>query len=452
MSMDFAAIQAGTGQLLLRQSGSMTETAFRKTVGGMFPHVQPQDLLITINGVISGDPRGHVTKKTTSKQKAVVYKGSFCDCGGYANMNREICMRLILHGFAVKLDILQTGIQVDPMWNNLLKILSVTPLKDEASCPLVVGFTPMDISAKGRRVVFYTMMETQGLHHEFVKRCNNNASEIWVPCRFYENVFKGCGVTKPIHVLPLGVNQNIYVPTAREPQLSYEEMPSGQKVSQLPNAFRFMSLFGWSYRKGPDVLCRSFLNEFEAKDDAILVIYSRYYGSSGEKFKEHVREEIRGYYKECGKASPARIFYCGDEIPIPDLPGCYAASDCFVFCSRGEGFGLPVIEAGACGIPVISALNTSMHEYLDDDVAFLVPCTEYATANEKLTWISNYYTDQKFAVLGEKETKEFSRLMRLVYSSPKDAAKKAENFRNRVLKTYTWDVAAARVADRLNEA
>lgn len=45
-----------------------------------------------------------------------------------------------------------------------------------------------------------------------------------------------------------------------------------------------------------------------------------------------------------------------------DLVGLYRAADCLVFCSRGEGFGFPVLEAMACGTPVVCSSTTSLGE------------------------------------------------------------------------------------------
>lgn len=444
--MKLTAINAKTGAVLMSQSGAMSQDSFKRTVSHNFPELEDSQIIIMVDGSTVPTTPG---KKGSKNQRSVVWRGSFTDLGGYANMNREIVLRLAHHGFSVKIEMLKTGLQVDPSTLNLLRAMESSRLANESSCPLVIGFTPMPVRAS-RKVIFYTMMETQRLHPEFVSRCNQSASEVWVPCGFYERVFRESGVMKPITVIPLGVNQHLYVPGSPPPSVSYEEMPSGARTQRVVGGYKFMSLFGWSYRKGTDVLCRSFLKEFDASDDVALVIYSRYMGSAAEVHKEYVRAEIRGYYAECGKPNPARIYYCGDEIPIPDLPGAYCAADCFVFCSRGEGFGLPVIEAAACGLPIVSSYNTSMTSYLDDDCARLVRPEGVAPANDKLTWISGYYRDQEFAVMGDASIAEFGAHMRALASNPQEGAAMAKKLRDKVLEKYTWDVCTMRVAQRLS--
>ena len=442
--MKLTAVNQKTGTVILTNSGNLDERSFQRTVSGI---TGPDDKIVVRS---EGSEKGVPGSPRSNDEKSVVWRGSGSDAGGYANMNREICLRLIHHGINVKFDILRTAIQVDPLTMGLLRAMEANRLKDESSCPMVIGFTPMPVNSRGRRVIFYTMMESSNkIHPEFVNRCNQGATEIWVPCRFYEQVFRESGICKPIKVIPLGVNQNIYKPGAPAPQLPFDEMPSGTRVVGLPDKHKFISVFGWSYRKGADVLCRSFIREFSSRDDACLVIYSRYIGSSADPHKEYVRNEIRSYYEQEKKEDAPPIYICGECIPIRQMPGVYASADCFVFCSRGEGFALPVIEAAACGIPVISAYNTAMTDYLDDGVSWFVPPESMAPADEKLSWISEYYRGQEFAVYGEESINRFGKLMRISMEDGDLSRRKAEAFRNKVLSEYTWDQCAARVAAEL---
>ncbi len=60
-----------------------------------------------------------------------------------------------------------------------------------------------------------------------------------------------------------------------------------------------------------------------------------------------------------------------DYVPDGDLRALFAACDAFVFPSLYEGFGLPVLEAMACGAPVVCS-NTSSLPEVADDAALLV--------------------------------------------------------------------------------
>jgi glycosyltransferase involved in cell wall biosynthesis len=69
-----------------------------------------------------------------------------------------------------------------------------------------------------------------------------------------------------------------------------------------------------------------------------------------------------------------RVIFTG-YVPDEDLPAIYSAADLFVFPSLYEGFGLPVLEAMACGTPVICS-NTSSLPEVAGDAALLVDPTD----------------------------------------------------------------------------
>jgi len=69
-------------------------------------------------------------------------------------------------------------------------------------------------------------------------------------------------------------------------------------------------------------------------------------------------------------------------LPDADLPQFYAGAQVFLFPTLYEGFGLPPVEAMACGTPVIASDSQCMPEVLDD-AAILLPATaadSFATA------------------------------------------------------------------------
>jgi glycosyltransferase involved in cell wall biosynthesis len=64
------------------------------------------------------------------------------------------------------------------------------------------------------------------------------------------------------------------------------------------------------------------------------------------------------------------------RVDDADLPGLYAAAEALVYPSLYEGFGLPPLEAMACGTPVITSNTTSLPEVVGDAALLVNPYLE----------------------------------------------------------------------------
>ena len=98
-------------------------------------------------------------------------------------------------------------------------------------------------------------------------------------------------------------------------------------------------------------------------DDALLYLHTEQFGAMG-------GIDLVKLIKACG--IPERQVHFVDQyayrsqISASILAGIYSAMDVLLACSRGEGFGIPVIEAQACGVPVIVSDWTAQPELVGD--------------------------------------------------------------------------------------
>ena len=96
-----------------------------------------------------------------------------------------------------------------------------------------------------------------------------------------------------------------------------------------------------------------------------------------------------------------------DYVPHAELPFWYSAASCFVMPSLYEGFGLPLLEAMACGTPSIATNRSSLPE-VAGDAAFLCEPTAASLAEALGTVLHDGELQQALHEAGPNRAAEFT--------------------------------------------
>jgi glycosyltransferase involved in cell wall biosynthesis len=96
------------------------------------------------------------------------------------------------------------------------------------------------------------------------------------------------------------------------------------------------------------------------------------------------RERVLAHFRERGVEEHVRLL---DYVPDEDLAALYRRSLAHLFVSRDEGFGLTVVEAMACGAPVITTRSGSLGEVAGED-ALLVDPEDHAAIGAAIVLLS----------------------------------------------------------------
>lgn len=95
-------------------------------------------------------------------------------------------------------------------------------------------------------------------------------------------------------------------------------------------------------------------------------------------------------------------------VPDADLVLLYNAATLFVYPSLYEGFGLPVLEAMACGTPVVTSAVSSLPEVAGDAALLVDPCDEDAISSALATVLSEPGLARRLSAAGLERARSFS--------------------------------------------
>lgn len=95
-------------------------------------------------------------------------------------------------------------------------------------------------------------------------------------------------------------------------------------------------------------------------------------------------------------------------IPNSDLPALYTGAKVFLYTSLRESFGIPLLEAMACGTPVVTSNTSSMPEVAGDAALFADPTDEKEIAAQLMKLLTDETCYQSMVSKGLERVKAFS--------------------------------------------
>jgi glycosyltransferase involved in cell wall biosynthesis len=269
----------------------------------------------------------------------------------------------------------------------------------------VLGY-PHFVKKPVGKLVFRSMFEATKLPSSWVEPANS-ADAIITTTAWCASVFQNSGVTSPTYIVPEGTDEfEIFSPEVK------------------PFTFLHYSFTSESDRKGSKILLRAFLELFANKSDVRLIM------------KGNTHETDTNFWK-----SYPNVEYIYANYDREQMLKLMSRANCFVFASKGEGFGLPPIEAMAHGIPTIVSNNTSMSEFCNLAIPLKM---EAKIKSEYTVWENNGFWFQP-------DIKELKELMWKVYKNYDKYKKEAVAKQPLVKKYYGFDKIAVKLAKILKD-
>ncbi len=280
----------------------------------------------------------------------------------------------------------------------------------------------------GKYKIAFTTTEVDGIPKEWVQ-CLNEMDEVWVTAEFVKKAFVKSGVAVPIYNIGEGVDPDYFNPDI----IPFPNIPKEK--------FRFLSNFAWGKRKGVDVLFEAFRREFNEDEDVALMlkVLPSYQG-------HNIMDELKLVYERKGAA---KVYLYDVEFKKWEMGRLYTSAHAFIWPSRGEGYGLPALEAIASGLPVIASNHSAHLEFLTDNGK---PKPGVLLIDGKVVPYpggdSLYYYGYNWF---EPSVDDLRKKMREVFTNYQKYRAEALETSEKIRKDFDWKVSTAKIAARLED-
>lgn len=187
-----------------------------------------------------------------------------------------------------------------------------------------------------------------------------------------------------ISVVPLGVDTKFQ---------TYEKNDELHKKIGLPKGKYVLSLFAISQRKNIENLFAAWSSIAPSLPQDISLVLAGDFLS------------VASHYKL--PQLPSKTYLLG-QVNDEYLPYLYSQALIFSFVSLYEGFGLPILEAMACGTPVITSNITAMPEVAGNAALLVNPYDIKSIADGIMQLVNNDELRKQLSVQGLARAKEFT--------------------------------------------
>jgi len=259
-----------------------------------------------------------------------------------------------------------------------------------------------------------TMWESSKLPESWVEWINQDGVDgVIVPSEFNRQVFIESGIEKSVAIVPLGVDAGEY---------PYVERPVGRR----PYTFLLLGELG-GLRKGVPYAYQAFWQAFKGNGNARLIL------------------KTRGNDQNLPTCGDANVEIINAEYGWEMMKELYRAADCFVFPSRGEGYGLPPREAASTGLPVIATDWSGLQEGGIENYALPLKVKRMITALYGPPEIH-----AQVGVWAEPDVDELAWLMRWCYEHQAEAKEKGRRASEWIKANCTWEQGAKVLMEAVN--
>ena len=195
----------------------------------------------------------------------------------------------------------------------------------------------------------------------FQRRSSPHDITVITPSQWSAQGFYRAGFTPDqVVVIPHGVD----CATFRPMQNTRDDMRRKMRISD--SEFVFLSVGAMSGNKGIDLILRAFAEICRRFPDARLILkgVDGLYSS-----RSLLLKALRTLPVKDQQVVLEKMTYIGDALSNRAMATLYQVADAYVSPYRAEGFNIPVLEAAACGIPVICTRGGPTDDFVTDEFA-----------------------------------------------------------------------------------